>query len=209
MRSDRDIFQGSLIMQQACPSDSILIKTSFDEGSLGVSLKLRQSDGVGYVVALLPNTQAVDKDIQPNDEVWSVGSQVFGESFIDKNDWNALIAFIPKSKRPLQIVWRRRLTNVSEKLPQVENLALTDNYVENVESGADAHDAYQSYQSALNSGNKDLSARTQDSAEISGNSEKSSPRNDADDAINMQQLQDIADKYVIILILSLLLAPLF
>jgi len=91
-----------------CPSDSILVETFFDEGSLGVSLKFRSNEGIGFISAIIPNSQAVGKNVKEDDELWSVGSQVIGMNRLEKPDWNRLIDFIPKSKRPLRIVWRRK-----------------------------------------------------------------------------------------------------
>ena len=91
-----------------CPSDSILVETFFDEGSLGVSLKFRSNEGIGFISAIIPNSQAINKNVKEDDELWSVGSQVIGLNRLEKPDWNRLIDFIPKSKRPLRMVWRRR-----------------------------------------------------------------------------------------------------
>lgn len=91
-----------------CPSDSILIETYFDEGSLGVSLKFRSNEGIGFISAIIPNSQAINKNVQQDDELWAVGSQIIGLNRLEKPDWNRLIDFIPKSIRPLRMVWRRR-----------------------------------------------------------------------------------------------------
>lgn len=91
-----------------CPADSILVESFFEDGSLGVSLKFRSAEGIGFISAIIPNSQADGKNVQVDDELWSVGSQVIGLNRLDKTDWNRLIDFIQKSKRPLRIVWRRR-----------------------------------------------------------------------------------------------------
>ena len=96
-----------------CPSDSQLIETYFIEGSLGVTLKRRPNDGPIYVYNLIENAQAIDKDIQINDEVWSVGSHFIGQNPVTKEEWEKLIEIMQKSKRPLRIVWRRKIMSTT------------------------------------------------------------------------------------------------
>lgn len=94
-----------------CPSDSVLIDTYFIEGPLGVTLKRRPNDGPIYVFNLIENSQAIGKNIEVNDEIWSVASTVIGVNEVKKEDWDRLIEVMQKSKRPLRIVWRRRFTD--------------------------------------------------------------------------------------------------
>ena len=98
-----------------CPSDSELIDTYFIEGPLGVTLKRRPNDGPIYVFNLVENSQAIGKNIEVNDEIWSVASTVIGVNQVKKKDWDNLIEIMQKSKRPLRIVWRRRINDSKPK----------------------------------------------------------------------------------------------
>jgi C-terminal processing protease CtpA/Prc len=94
--------------------DSIFIETIFEEGSLGVSLKWREIDGVAYVERIVPNTQAVEKNIELGDELWSVGEHD-GKN-LQKNQWNQLVEYIKNAPRPIKIVWRRKVMHVPDNL---------------------------------------------------------------------------------------------
>jgi ankyrin repeat protein len=86
----------------------IFIETFFAEGPLGVTLRRRPDDGIVFIHEIIPDSQAVNLDVSPLDELWAIGDSEVGETPLDKDAWNGLISFIKNSSRPLRIVWRRK-----------------------------------------------------------------------------------------------------
>jgi hypothetical protein len=87
--------------------DQVFVETFFEEGSLGVTLKRRTDDGVVYISEIVANSQAINMDVQPGDELWIAADQDIGGEFIDQEAWRGLVNFIKVSHRPLRLVWRR------------------------------------------------------------------------------------------------------
>ncbi|RYG69592.1 hypothetical protein EON64_02315 [archaeon] len=86
----------------------LLVETYFGQGSLGVTLRRNADTGIVFVFDIVPNSQAVHIDVQPGDELWSVGEYDIGRTPLDKDAWKGLIDFIKESQRPLRMVWVRR-----------------------------------------------------------------------------------------------------
>eukprot|EP01031_Cornospumella_fuschlensis_P046730 gene46730-57227_t len=93
-----------------------LVETYFGEGSLGVTLRRNADTGIVFVFDIVPNSQAVQIDVKPGDELWSVGEYDIGRTPLDKDAWKGLIDFIKESQRPLRMVWVRR-PNVPKVAP--------------------------------------------------------------------------------------------
>lgn len=90
------------------PSGDELVETLFDEGSLGVVLRRRQDDGLAFIADINQDSQAKDRDVRINDELWSIEDLTLGEQFLDKATWDGLVELIKSSSRPVKLVWRRR-----------------------------------------------------------------------------------------------------
>lgn len=84
------------------------IETYFEDGPLGVTLRRKHENGIVFIFEIIPNSQAIDLNVLPNDELWAVGDSEIGETPLDKEAWNGLITFIKQSSRPLKMIWRRR-----------------------------------------------------------------------------------------------------
>ena len=84
-----------------------LVSVTFGEGSLGVTLR-RRSDGSCYVGNVLPNSQAVQLDVQALDELWEVGPHPLHGEPVDKQHWDELVKFMVDTPRPLVVQLRRR-----------------------------------------------------------------------------------------------------
>jgi ankyrin repeat protein len=84
------------------------VETFFGEGSLGVVLRRRAEDGIVFVHEIIPESQAVHINVLPGDELWTVGDSEIGQTPLDKEAWNGLIAFIKQSNRPLRMIWHRK-----------------------------------------------------------------------------------------------------
>lgn len=84
------------------------IETFFLDGPLGVTLRRRPDDGIVFIHEIIPDSQAINLDVQPLDELWAVGDSEIGETPLDKDAWNGLINFIKTSSRPLRLVWHRK-----------------------------------------------------------------------------------------------------
>lgn len=84
------------------------VETLFGEGSLGVVLRRRAEDGIVFVHEIIPDSQAVHINVLPGDELWTVGDSEIGQTPLDKEAWNGLIAFIKQSNRPLRMIWHRK-----------------------------------------------------------------------------------------------------
>lgn len=92
----------------AAPNGDELVETLFDEGSLGVVLRRRQDDGLAFIADINQDSQAKDRDVRINDELWSIEDLTLGEKFLDKATWDGLVELIKSSSRPVKLVWRRR-----------------------------------------------------------------------------------------------------
>jgi ankyrin repeat protein len=98
-------------------------ETFFGEGALGVTLRRRPEDGRVFIYDIVPNSQAVNLDVLPNDELWAVGESEIGDLPLDKEAWTGLITFIKQSPRPLRFIWRRRCTAAVTSLSQTMSAA--------------------------------------------------------------------------------------
>lgn len=96
-------------MSSEVPADSRLVKVTFQDGPLGVTLRRRNEDGIVFVYDLVPGSQAIHLDIKPQDELWAVAESEVGTTPLDKEMWNNLVTYIKSCPRPLEIVLRRRL----------------------------------------------------------------------------------------------------
>eukprot|EP01035_Chromulina_nebulosa_P018876 gene18876-24667_t len=76
---------------ESCSSDSEIIETHFIDGPLGVTLRRRLEDGIVFVYDIVPNSQAINLDVQPNDELWAVGDSVLGLTPLDKQAWKVYL----------------------------------------------------------------------------------------------------------------------
>lgn len=92
----------------AAPNGDELVETLFDEGSLGVVLRRRQDDGLAFIADINQDSQAKDRDVRINDELWSIEDLTLGDQFLDKATWDGLVELIKSSSRPVKLVWRRR-----------------------------------------------------------------------------------------------------
>jgi hypothetical protein len=84
-----------------------LVNVVFGEGALGVTLRRRPQDGVVFVYDIVENSQAVNMDINIDDELWAIGDSEIGDVALDKEAWNGLVQYIKFSPRPLKAVWKR------------------------------------------------------------------------------------------------------
>jgi ankyrin repeat protein len=91
-------------------NDEIMfIETFFDEGKLGVTLRRRADDGIVFVFEVLADSQAVNIDVLPGDELWAVDSSDIGGTPLDQEAWQGLINYIKTSPRPIRLVWKRTM----------------------------------------------------------------------------------------------------
>lgn len=88
-------------------TEEIFIETFFDDGPLGVTLRRRADDGIVFIYEVVQDSQAVNLDVAPGDELWAAADMDIGGTPLDKEAWNGLIAFIKQAERPLRLVWRR------------------------------------------------------------------------------------------------------
>jgi hypothetical protein len=86
---------------------SQLITVTFQEGPLGVTLRRRSEDGVVFVHDIVEDSQAVNMDINIDDELWAIGQSEIGDVALDKDAWKELVESIRLSPRPLKAVWKR------------------------------------------------------------------------------------------------------
>jgi len=92
----------------ALEKPSKFVETFFCDGPLGVVLRRRAEDGIVFVHEIIPDSQAVNIDVSPGDELWTVGESEIGETPLDKEAWDGLITFIKQSSRPLKLIWHRK-----------------------------------------------------------------------------------------------------
>jgi ankyrin repeat protein len=91
-------------------NDEIMfIETFFDEGKLGVTLRRRADDGIVFVFEVLADSQAVNIDVLPGDELWAVDNSDIGGTPLDQEAWQGLINYIKTSPRPIRLVWKRTI----------------------------------------------------------------------------------------------------
>jgi hypothetical protein len=95
-----------------CVSDmdkqqSQLVTVVFQDGPLGVTLRRRSEDGVVFVHDIVEDSQAVNMNINIDDELWAIGQSEIGDVALDKDAWKGLVEFIRFSPRPLKAVWKR------------------------------------------------------------------------------------------------------
>jgi hypothetical protein len=95
-------------MSQSGEEVDQFIEVFFVEGPLGVTLRRRPDDGIVFIHEIIPDSQAVNLNVQPMDELWAVGDSEIGETPLDKDAWNGLINFIKTSSRPLRLVLHRK-----------------------------------------------------------------------------------------------------
>lgn len=88
-------------------NQSQLITVIFQDGPLGVTLRRRSKDGVVFVHDIIENSQAVNMNINIDDELWAIGQSEIGDVALDKDAWKGLVEFIRFSPRPLKAVWKR------------------------------------------------------------------------------------------------------
>jgi hypothetical protein len=50
--------------------ESELVTVTFQDGPLGVKLRRRADDGIAFVFEVVEDSQAVDLDVVPGDELW-------------------------------------------------------------------------------------------------------------------------------------------
>lgn len=106
-----------------CVSDMSLesqfITVIFQDGPLGVTLRRRAKDGVVFVHDIVDNSQAVNMNINIDDELWAIGQSEIGDVALDKDAWKGLVEFIKFSPRPLKAVWKR-YSNTEETVDVTE-----------------------------------------------------------------------------------------
>jgi hypothetical protein len=90
------------------PSGHIVIDVYFEEGPLGVTLKL-QITGDIVVTTIIDDSQAINLDIVVDDSLWAVDESIVGLSHLDKDTWARLVSFIKQSTRPLKMSFLRKL----------------------------------------------------------------------------------------------------
>lgn len=89
-------------------AQGVFVETFFGDGPLGVTLRRHGDSGIVFIFDVISDSQAVNLDVQPGDELWSVGSFEIGRVPLDKEAWKGLIAYIKESSRPLRMVWFRK-----------------------------------------------------------------------------------------------------
>lgn len=103
----------------------VLVETYFQDGSLGVTLRRHADSGIVFVFDIIPESQATTIDVQPGDELWSVGDFDIGRTPLDKEAWKHLIGYIKESVRPLRMVWLRRPQALPEA-PQEDTVGIAE-----------------------------------------------------------------------------------
>jgi len=109
-------------VEAVADTEEKFVDTLFQEGPLGVNIRRRPDDGIVVVYDIIAETQAVELDVEIGDELWSVGGNVLGDKYLEKDSWHGLVEYIKASARPLQITWKRR--RFDERNPQ--NLIVED-----------------------------------------------------------------------------------
>eukprot|EP01039_Chlorochromonas_danica_P008537 gene8537-9410_t len=96
--------------EESGEAQGVFVETFFGDGPLGVTLRRHGDNGIVFIFDVISDSQAVNLDVQPGDELWSVGSFEIGRIPLDKEAWRGLIAYIKESSRPLRMVWFRKTT---------------------------------------------------------------------------------------------------
>jgi hypothetical protein len=92
----------------ASEGEDSFVETSFGDGPLGVTLRRNADTGIVFIFDIVSDSQAVNIDVQPGDELWSVGEFEIGNTPLDRDAWKGLIGYIKESARPLKMIWLRR-----------------------------------------------------------------------------------------------------
>ncbi len=86
-----------------------LIEIVFEEHELGLGITLRRADdGSIFVMDIVPNSQAVNLDIQQYDQVYMVGPHTIGNVSLDRKAWSAMVTYLKSAEKPLKMIMKRK-----------------------------------------------------------------------------------------------------
>jgi len=116
----------------SCPVDSVLVKVTFEDGPLGVSLR-RRPDGTVFVSSIVKGSQADGLDIQETDDLWGIGPTIIGNTHLDKEAWDKFINYVKFARRPLDMIFKRKKAtmNISTSKSAEENVEVEDEEEDN------------------------------------------------------------------------------